>query len=394
MRQLLNEKQWRQFLALEAQERGNIVQVAREAGVSKNTIKAGRREIQTGERFAPGKRIRGAGGGRKKQEEHDASLQADLEALLEPKGDPMSLVRWTTKSVARLKEALQQQGHQLGETAISKRLHAMGFSLRANKKSIEGSSHADRDAQVGHIKQQCEQFEAAGDAIISVDCKKKELLGNFKNNGREWQAKGAESTVNVYDYLSLADGLAVPYGVYDLIQNQGFVNVGLDHDTAEFAVESIRRWWNLHGKSLYPEKINLLITADGGGSNAARSRWWKREMQRLANETGRCITVCHFPPGTSKWNKIEHRLFSYISINWRAKPLVSLETVIELISHTTTQEGLVVTAIKDSNTYPTGIKVSDEELKALHITRDEFHGEWNYTFQPQDPAFSGHLISG
>jgi len=394
MRQLLNEKQWRQFLALEAQERGNIVLVAREAGVSKNTIKAGRREIQTGERFAPGKRIRGAGGGRKKQEEHDASLQADLEALLEPKGDPMSLVRWTTKSVARLKEALQQQGHQLGETAISKRLHAMGFSLRANKKSIEGSSHADRDAQFGHIKQQCEQFEAAGDPIISVDCKKKELLGNFKNNGREWQAKGAESTVNVYDYLWLADGKAVPYGVYDLIQNQGFVKVGLDHDTAEFAVESIRRWWNLHGKSLYPEKINLLITADGGGSNAARRRLWKREMQRLANETGRCITVCHFPPGTSKWNKIEHRLFSYIPINWRAKPLVSLETVIELISHTTTQEGLVVTAIKDSNTYPTGIKVSDEELKALHITRDEFHGEWNYTFQPQDPAFSGHLISG
>ena len=269
MRQLLNEKQWRQFLALEAQERGNIVQVAREAGVSKNTIKAGRREIQTGERFAPGKRIRGAGGGRKKQEEHDASLQADLEALLEPKGDPMSLVRWTTKSVARLKEALQQQGHQLGETAISKRLHAMGFSLRANKKSIEGSSHADRDAQFGHIKQQCEQFEAAGDPSISVDCKKKELIGNFKNNGREWQAKGAESTVNVYDYLWLADGKAVPYGVYDLIQNQGFVKVGLDHDTAEFAVESIRRWWNLHGKSLYPEKINLLITADGGGSNAA-----------------------------------------------------------------------------------------------------------------------------
>jgi DDE family transposase len=238
----------------------------------------------------------------------------------------------------------------------------MGFSLRATKNTIEGSCHADRDAQFGHIKQQC---EAAGDPIISVDCKKKELIGTFKNHGREWQAKGWETLVNVYDYLSLADGKAVPYGVYDLIQNQGFVNVGLDHDTAEFAVESIRRWWNQHGSSLYPGKTKLLITADGGGSNGARSRLWKREMQRLANQTGLCITVCHFPPGTSKWNKIEHRLFPYISINWRAKPLISLETVIELISHTTTQQGLVVTAIKDSNTYPTGIKVSDEELKAF-----------------------------
>ena len=228
MRELLNEKQWRQFLALEAKERGSIVLVAREAGVSKNTIKAGRREIEAGERFAPGKRIRGAGGGRKKQEEHDPGLQTDLEALLDPKGDPMSLVRWTTKSVAKLKEALASQGHQLGETAISKRLHAMGFSLRANKKTIEGRGHEDRDAQFGHIKQQCEQFEAAGDPIISVDCKKKELIGHFKNNGREWQAKGDATTVNVYDYLSLADGKAVPYGVYDLLQNRGFVNVGIE----------------------------------------------------------------------------------------------------------------------------------------------------------------------
>ena len=392
MRQLLNEKQWRQFLALEAKERGNLLLVAREAGVSKNTIKAGRREMEAGELFSPGKRIRGAGGGRKKQEEHDPSLQADLEALLDPKGDPMSLVRWTTKSVAKLKEALKSQGHQLGDTAISRRLHALGYSLRANKKTIEGSSHADRDAQFGHIKQQCEQFEAAGDPIISVDCKKKELIGNFKNNGREWQPKGEETSVNVYDYRSLADGKAVPYGVYDLVHNQGFVNVGIDHDTAEFAVESIRRWWLQHGKSLYPEQTKLLITADGGGSNAARSRLWKREMQRLANETGLSITVCHFPPGTSKWNKIEHRLFSYISINWRAKPLTSLETIIELISHTTSKEGLTVTAVKDSQTYPTGIKVTDEELNALHLIRDAFHGEWNYTFKPQASVSDGHVI--
>lgn len=392
MHHLLNEKQWRQFLALEAKERGNLVLVAREAGVSKNTIKAGRREIEIGDLFSPGKRLRGQGGGRKKQEEHDGSLQSDLEALLDPKGDPMSPIQWTTKSVAKLKEALKQQGHQLGDTAISNRLHAMGFSLRVNKKTIEGSSHEDRDVQFGHIKQKCEQFEAAGDPIVSVDCKKKELIGHFKNNGREWQAKGDATTVNVYDYLSLADGKAVPYGVYDLLQNRGFVNVGIDHDTAEFAVESIRRWWLSLGKVLYPDKKALLITADGGGSNAARSRLWKREMQQLANETGLRITVCHFPPGTSKWNKIEHRLFSYISINWRAKPLVSLETVIELISHTTTEQGLVVTAIKDSNTYPTGIKVSDEELKALHITRDDFHGEWNYTFEPQAFASCGQFI--
>jgi hypothetical protein len=270
-----------------------------------------------------------------------------------------------------------------GDTAIRKRLHALGFSLRANKKTIEGSSHADRDAQFGYIKQRCGQFEAEGNPIISVDCKKKELLGHFKNSGREWQAKGEETCVNVYDYLSLADGKAVPYGIYDLVHNQGLVNVGLDHDTAEFAVESIRRWWYQYGKELYPDKTRLLITADGGGSNASRSRLWKREMQRLAHETGLCISVCHFPPGTSKWNKIEHRLFSSISINWRAKPLLSLETIIELISHTTSKEGLRVMAVKDSHTYPTGIKVSDEELASLPIVRDAFHGEWNYTFAPQ-----------
>jgi hypothetical protein len=392
MHHLLNEKQWRQFLALEAKERGNIMLVAREAGVSKNTIKAGRREIEAGELFSPEKRLRKEGGGRKKQEEHDASLQADLEALLDPKGDPMSPIQWTAKSVAKLKEALLSQGHHLGDTAIRKRLHAMGFSLRANKKTIEGSSHEDRDAQFRHIKQKCAQFETKGDPIISVDCKKKELIGHFKNHGREWQAKGEDTSVNVYDYLSLADGKAVPYGVYDLIHNQGFVNVGIDHDTAEFAVESIRRWWQQVGKSLYPDTTKLLITADGGGSNGSRIRLWKREMQRLANETGLSITVCHFPPGTSKWNKIEHRLFSYISINWRAKPLTSLETIIELISHTTTDKGLSVTAIKDSNTYPTGIKVSDEECKAFHLIRDAFHGDWNYTFKPQASALEGQII--
>ncbi len=217
-----------------------------------------------------------------------------------------------------------------------------------------------------------------------MDCKKKELIGQFKNNGREWQAKGEETPVNVYDYLSLADGKAIPYGIYDVIHNQGFVNVGIDHDTAEFAVESLRRWWQQVGSDLYPQRTRLLITADGGGSNGSRLRLWKRELQHMANETGLSITVCHFPPGTSKWNKIEHRLFSYISLNWRAKPLTCLETVIELISHTTTEQGLKVQAIKDSNTYPTGIKVSDDELAALNLSRDPFHGEWNYTIKPQE----------
>jgi transposase len=386
MHEMLNEKQYRQFLALEAKERGNILLVAREAGVSKNTIKAGMRELEAGDVFSPGKRIRGEGGGRKKQEEHDPSLQADLEAHLDPKGDPMSLVKWTTKSVAKLAKALASQGHRIGETALRKRLHAMGYSLRANKKTIEGQSHKDRDAQFQQIKPTCEQFESKGAPIISVDCKKKELIGAFKNNGREWQAKGEETLVNVYDYLSLSDGKAIPYGISDVIHNQGFVNVGLDHDTAEFAGESIRRWWQQIGRDLYPHAANLLITADGGGSNGARVRLWKRELQRFANETGLCITVCHFPPGTSKWNKIEHRLFSYISINWRGKPLTCLETIIELISHTQTSQGLHVQAVKDCNTYPTGIKVSDAEMDALRITKEAFHGEWNYTIKPQEAS--------
>src|SRR5207248_1586527 len=322
--------------------------------------------------YSTGDRQREEGGGRKQAVEKDASLLADLESLLDPKGDPKSLLKWTTKSVAHLQEALERMGLEVAETTIRRILRARGYTLRANKKNIEGTSHPDRDAQFEHIHTTCQAFEQHGNPIISVDCKKKELLGQFKNNGAEWQAKGEATEVNVYDFLSLADGKVIPYGIYDLVHNHGFVNVGIDHDTAEFAVESIRRWWQQRGKTLYPDKTRLLITADGGGSNGSRIRLWKREMQRLANETGLSITVCHFPPGTSKWNKIEHRLFSYISINWRAKPLTSLETIIELISHTTTDEGLWVTAIKDSNIYPTGIKVSDEELKALHITRDEF----------------------
>jgi transposase len=383
MRKHLNEKQWRQYLALETKAGSQIEKVAAEAGVSQNTIRRGLRELEAGDLYTPGARQRKTGGGRKKVVQKDEMLLSDLEDLLDPKGDPMSLLKWTTKSVAHLKLALQKQGHQIADTAIRSLLRSLGYSLRANKKNIEGQSHPDRNEQFEHINSKCKKFEAKGDPIISVDCKKKELIGNFRNNGREWQAKGEETAVNVYDFLSLADGKVVPYGIYDVVHKSGCVNVGVDHDTAEFAVESIRRWWHQCGKELYPDKKQLLITADGGGSNGARTRLWKKKLQEFANEEQLTITVAHSPPATSKWNKIEHRLFSFIFINWRAKPLTSLEVILELISSTTTEAGLRVTAVKDGNTYPTGIKVSDQELAVLNLVRDSFHGDWNYTIQPQ-----------
>ncbi len=395
MREMLNEKQWRQYLALEAQEPGSVRQVAQQAGVSYNTVLRGLRELEEGARYSPGDRQRKEGGGRKQAIEKDASLLPDLQSLLEPKGDPMSLLKWTTKSVAHLKEALEQMGHEVAETTIRRILHALDYSLRANKKNIEGVSHPDRDGQFAHIHAKCQEFEEQGNPIISVDCKKKELIGQFKNNGAEWQVKGEHTQVSVYDFASLSDGKAIPYGVYDLIHNQGFVNVGIDHDTAEFAVESIRRWWEQWGRggrAMYPGKKALLITADGGGSNGVRNRLWKKKLQELSNEQQLAITVAHYPPATSKWNKIEHRLFSFISINWRAKPLTCMEVVLELISHTKTNEGLTVVAQKDSHLYPTGTKVSDDEVAALHLLRDEFHGEWNYTILPQSSLSSGQLI--
>jgi len=385
LRNELNEQQWRLYLGTEALKigSGGISQVAALSGADWKTVQRGVKEL-TGERARAEGRIRKAGGGRKKAAVTDASLQGDLEALLEPKGDPMSLIKWTSHSLTHLVKALSQQGHRIKRTALANLLHEQGYSLKVNKKTMEGTSHADRDEQFGHINALCQQFEQKQAPAISVDCKKKELLGTFKNQGREWQPKGHETQVNVYDYRSLANGKAIPYGIYDLVHNQGFVNVGIDHETAEFAVESIRRWWKRCGKGLYPQAHELLITADGGGSNGVRNKLWKKALQTLANEEQLTITVAHYPPATSKWNKIEHRLFSFISINWRAKPLTSLETVIELISHTTTEQGLQVTAIKDSQTYPTGLTVSDAELKALNLVRDAFHGEWNYTITPQD----------
>lgn len=377
----LNERQWRIFLGTEAQKAGlgGISQVSRLSKADRKTIRRGVIDAESPAQD----RVRTLGGGRKKLVEKDPTLMKDLESLIEPKGDPMSITQWTTKSLTTLVLALAKKGHTIKEMALRRILISLDFSLKANKKNIEGVSHPDRDLQFHHIKKTCDNFEKKGAPIISVDCKKKELIGNFKNNGREWQPKGTHTIVNVYDFQSLADGKAAPYGVYDTVRNTGFVNVGVDHDTASFAVESIRRWWSGVGKKLYAGKKELLITSDGGGSNGVRNRLWKKELQRLANETNLTITVNHLPPATSKWNKIEHRLFSYISINWRGKPLTSLETIIELLSKTTTKQGLTVTAVIDKNKYPIGIKVSDAEMSQLTITRDEFHGEWNYTIRPQ-----------
>jgi len=383
MRESLNEKQWRQYVAMEAKERGNLAEVAREAQVSENTIRRGMRELEAGEVYKEGERIRKEGGGRKPLVEQDSTLLTDLEGLLQPKGDPMSLVQWTNKSLSHLVKALQAQGHSIKKSALAEVLHKHHFSLKANKRTIEGKQHPDRNAQFEHINEVFKEFEDKGNPAISVDCKKRELLGNFKNNGREWQAKGEDTCVNVYDFASEAAGKAIPYGIYDLLQKTGFVNIGIDHETAAFAVESIRRWWQQVGKTLYPHKKELLITCDGGSSNGSRNNLWKKKLQEFANEEQLTLTVTHYPPGTSKWNKIEHQLFSFISINWRAKPLTSLEVVIRLISSTTDDKGLTVTAVSDQNTYPTGIKVTKKEMKVLHIVRDTFHGDWNYTIEPQ-----------
>jgi len=377
----LDERTRRLWCAAEARSlgRGGITLVHRETGISRARIGRGIHDLK-----APRTdRVRRQGGGRKKLTEKDPAILADIEDIIEPKGDPMSLLRWTTKSLAHLVAALEKKRHTIKKSALAKLLSAQGFSLKANKKNIEGIPHPDRDLQFQHIKKTCDIFEKKGNPIISVDCKKKELIGNFKNHGREWQPKGKNTVVNVYDFQSLADGKAAPYGVYDTIKNTGFVNVGIDHDTASFAVESIRRWWKGVGKRLYAGKRELLITSDGGGSNGVRNRLWKKELQTFANETKLSITVNHLPPATSKWNKIEHRLFSYISINWRGRSLTSLETIIELLSHTTTEAGLKVQAVVDKNIYPIGVKVTDEEMAALNIIRNEFHGDWNYTIRPQ-----------
>ncbi len=391
----LTERTRRLFAANEALSLGwgGISAVSRATGLSRQVISDGIKELQAGEK-ANGGRIRRKGGGRKTTVSKEPSLREDLERLVEPvtRGDPESPLRWTSKSVRKLAKELQRMGHRVSHQLVSELLHALGYSLQANRKTREGGEHPDRDAQFERLNSQAKACLAAGEPVISVDAKKKELVGDFKNGGREWHAKGKPEQVRVYDFPIPGQGRATPYGVYDLGRNTGWVNVGIDHNTAAFAVESIRRWWNELGRSEYPEAKRLLISADGGGSNGSRVRLWKWELQQLADETGLAITVCHLPPGTSKWNKIEHRLFAWISQNWRGKPLVSYAVILTLIAATTTEAGLTVQCQLDTNSYPVGRKVSDEDMATLFIVPDAFHGEWNYTLFPRTGSIDSFIL--
>ncbi len=366
---------------------GGTSVVSRQTGVSRRAIIQGIKELDETPGVQAG-RVRRAGGGRKKTVDTDETLKTDLERLVEPvtRGDPESRLRWTSKSVRKLAEELNRLGHRTSHRMVAELLHELGYSLQANRKTLEGSSHADRDQQFQYINQQVNQLLGERQPVISVDTKKKELVGAFKNSGKELRPKGDPEKVRVHDFVIPGLGRAAPYGVYDIASNTGWVSVGVDHDTSAFAVETIRRWWYSMGQSVYPKAKQLLITADSGGSNGSRVRLWKVELQRLADETGLQLRVCHLPPGTSKWNKIEHRLFSFISQNWRGKPLVTHQVIVDLIAATSTKTGLKVRAQIDSNLYPPGLKISDREVAALHIERDAFHGEWNYKISPRPPA--------
>ena len=394
---VLDERRRRLVAAAEALALGwgGVTGVARVAGVSRGAIQAGLAELRApaAERPPPD-RVRRPGGGRKRTVDTDPTLREDLERLVDPvtRGDPASPLRWTSKSVRTLAAELQALGHAVSHQLVAELLHDLGYSLQANRKTLEGGGHPDRDAQFGHINDQVQAQLAAGEPAISVDTKKKELVGPFKNGGREWHPEGQPELVRVHDFVDRDLGRASPYGVYDLAENTGWVNVGIDHDTASFAVGSIRRWWHSMGQAVYPDATRLLITADGGGSNGSRVRLWKLELQRLADETGLAIQVCHLPPGTSKWNTIEHRLFAFISQNWRGKPLVSYEVIVSLIAATTTTTGLRVHSALDTNRYPTGRKVSDAELAAVRLDRDAFHGEWNYTILPTSRTASAATL--
>jgi Rhodopirellula transposase DDE domain len=381
----LDERQRRLWAAAEARSagRGGIAATARATGIAENTIRKGLREIEAGERLAAG-RVRRPGAGRKRLAEKDPTLLADLERLVDgdSRGDPELPLRWTAKSVRRLADGLRELGHAVSFRTVARLLGGLGYSLQANAKVREGSSHPDRDAQFEHINQTAKAALAAGEPVISVDTKKKELVGDFKNGGRELRRKGSPVPVRVHDFKDNKLGKAIPYGVYDLADDSGWVNVGIDHDTSQFAVESIRGWWQHLGQARYPDATTLTITADCGGSNGNRTRLWKTELQQLANESGLEIRVCHFPPGTSKWNKIEHRLFSFITQNWRGKPLESLQVIINLIAATSTRTGLTVYAQLDQRTYPDKIKITDAQLATVQLHGDQFHPEWNYTIKP------------
>ena len=385
---VLDERARRRFAAAEALAagRGGVTAVARVTGMARSTIDRGLAELR-GETVtaAASDRIRRKGGGRKPLAVTDPTLLSDLKYLVEPttRGDPMAPLLWTAKSLRRLAAGLRGLGHRICHNVVADLLRDMGYSLQANRKTREGTSHPDRDAQFGYINDQVKQALAASEPAISVDTKKKELVGDFKNGGREYRPKGEPEPVRVHDFIIPELGRAAPYGVYDIADNAGWVSVGIDHDTASFAVNAIRRWWQAMGRARYPHATRLVVTADCGGSNGVRLRLWKRELQTLANELGISITVCHLPPGTSKWNKIEHRLFSFITQNWRGRPLVSYQTIVQLISATTTDTGLKVQCEIDPNTYPAGVKITNAEMDAINIHRHEFHGDWNYTISPQ-----------
>ena len=384
---ILNERMRRHFAAAEALAigHGGITFVAEATGVSRRAITAGCKEIKNiskDDLAAQG--IRKKGAGRKRAVDNQPLLLQELEKLIEPytRGDPVSPLRWTCKSVRNLSEELKERGFKASYNLVAELLKDAGYSLQANQKSLEGSSHPDRNLQFEHINSKVIKFQLAGYPVISVDTKKKELVGQYKNNGKELRPRKSPEKVNVHDFEDKKLGKVAPFGIYDLTQNTGFVNLGIDADTSAFAVESIRRWWFTMGEPIYPNAKKLLVTADSGGSNGYRRKLWKTELQKLSSEIGCSISVCHLPPGTSKWNKIEHRLFSYISQNWRGKPLVSHEVIINLISSTTTNKGLIVMCELDDNEYPKGIKVSGEDLSKVNIELDDFHGEWNYTISP------------
>jgi Rhodopirellula transposase DDE domain len=364
---------------------GGVTRVARATGLARTTIERGVAELATPPTAPPAaQRTRRPGGGRKRLTAKDPTLARDLEALVEPttRGDPQSPLRWTCKSLRRLATELAARGHAISPPRVAGLLHALDYSLQANRKTTEGAAHPDRDAQFGHINARCAAFQRRGQPVVSVDCKKKELVGDFKNGGRDWRPELRPARVRVHDFQDADLGKAIPYGVYDVAANAGWVSVGVDHDTADFAVATLRRWWDQMGRATYPHATELLVTADGGGSNSARSRLWKVAVQRFADATGLRVTVCHFPPGTSKWNKIEHRLFCHITANWRGQPLTSLEVIVQLIGHTTTRKGLRVQAALDPGTYPTKQVVTDDQLAAVRLRPARFHGEWNYTISP------------
>lgn len=388
LRGVLDERSRRLLVAAESEAVGwrGISTVAKATGVSRQVIRQGIAELKQSA-VLPERRIRRSGGGRKSAVQLDPSLKTDLEELLESttRGDPESPLRWTCRSVRNLEAELKNKGHAVSHQVVADLLHELEYSLQANRKTNEGASHPDRNAQFEYVNNKVKQYLGGKEPVISVDTKKKELIGDFKNTGKELRPKGDPEKVRVHDFLIPELGRANPYGIYDIGLNVGWVSVGVDHDTAEFAVESIRRWWRSMGQQAYPKSTSLLITADGGGSNGSRVRLWKLELQKFADESALSIAVCHFPPGTSKWNKIEHRLFSRITQNWRGKPLVSLEVIVSLIAATRSTTGLKVHSELDTRAYAKGVKVSDQEIAQLNLRRDQFHGEWNYEIHPRKP---------